>query len=268
MRRRCPAFVATVASWVAICPQPVLRSADSSHLVEIKLPASVPSEHFFVRYVLAGQDLGNWAYAPPGVSSFGIGTLVDGRPATEMKAILYAPGCAIQTLDLRLSGSGTIPFSFVCRPVRNVEVNGLLVRADRLWRHTVKLQTRYVARWATPFLGLDKTVPTSITVGDVTAISTEGRFHVVVPDFSEDLSAKQGDPPGEFQIWAKDETTGAIVAMLVPQESVRTRMGGLKVQKEYPNELTFAPCAASSAKAHDKVGFAIRPDASDACDPF
>jgi hypothetical protein len=196
--------------WAVFCPTP-LRSADSS-LVEIKLPTSIPSERFFVRYVLDGQDLGNWVYAPPGVSSFGISTLVDGRPATGIKAVLYAPGCALQTLDLKLSGSGTIPYSFVCRPVRNIEVNGLLVRSDRLWQHAVKLETRYVARWATPFLGLDKAVPTSITVGDVTSLTPEGRFHVVVPDFSEDLSTKQGDPPGEFQVWAKDQTTGAIVA--------------------------------------------------------
>ena len=67
---------------------------------------------------------------------------------------------------------------------------------------------------------------------------------------------------------AKDTTNDALIAMLVPPKSVRTRMGGLIVREDYAGELTFTPCAVSSARVHDRIGFAIRPDVSDSCDPF
>jgi hypothetical protein len=245
------------------------RQADLSRHIEIRLPPPVPSEGFLVRYVLAGQDLGGWVHAPSGVPSFGISTMFNGRPATGMKAILYAPGCAIQTLDLKFSGPDSSQYSFVCEPVRNVEVRGVLARSDRLWGHAVKLQAKYIARWAQPFLGLDDTPVTSIVVGEMTDLSADGSFRLVVPDFSRDLlRPNKSDAPGEFQIWAKDVSTEAIVAMLVPQHPERTRMGGLRVQTEYPAELTFTPCSASSARVHDKLGFAIRPGTYDACDHF
>lgn len=59
------------------------------------------------------------------------------------------------------------------------------------------------------------------------------------------ISAGTRDRAGEFQIWAKDKGTGDDVAQLVPVGSPAfgTRMGGLKVQGDYPPEMVLAPCA-------------------------
>jgi hypothetical protein len=46
---------------------------------------------------------------------------------------------------------------------------------------------------------------------------------------------------------------------------MKARMGGLKIQSEYPSETVFAPCAADTP-VHDAEGFALRPDIYDACD--
>jgi hypothetical protein len=207
--------------------------------------------------------LGGAVYGPPNVSSFGISTVADGHAADSMKAILYAPGCEIQTLDLKLTGSDRARYSFICQRVLDLEIHGILARSDRLWRHKVKLQAKYIARWAGSFLGLGDPLITSIPVGQIQPLSADGRFHLLLPDFSQSPGRS-----GEFRIVATDETNEAVVAMLVPPKSVRTRMGGLVVQKDYPGELIFTPCAASSARVHDHEGFAIRPDISDSCDPF
>ena len=230
--------------------------------VEITVPASVPSERLFVRYVLSCQDLGGAVYGPANVSSFGISTVAVGHPADRIKAILHAPGCEIQTLDLKLISSDT-RYSFVCQRVGDLEIHGILARPDRLWRHKVKLQAKYIPRWTGSFLGLVDTLITGISVGDTTEISEDGRFNLLLPDFSQSPGRT-----GEFRIVATDEANEAVVAMLVPPKSVRTRMGGMVVSKDYPSELIFTPCAASSARAHDHKGFAIRPDISDSCDPF
>ena len=267
MQRRLVGFFSKMALLAAFCSGQTPSPANPAHYVEIKLPPGVISESVFVRYALTGQDLGGWVQPHAGISSYVISTTLEGRPATGIKAILYAPGCAIRTLDLLLSGSDNPQYSFVCQPVRSIELQGALIRLDRLYGHKVKLQAKYLARWAQPFLGLDDRIVTGIPVGDVAHLSADGRFRLVIPDLSQDPLAGAPDHPGEIQIWAKDDTSDAIVAQLIPTDPqpVKTRMGGLKVQNEYAFEIVFVPCATSYVLEHDKIAFAIRPDVNDAC---
>jgi hypothetical protein len=83
-----------------------------SHYFEIDLPPGVASESVFIRYVLAGEKFGGWTQPRSGLSSYIIGTMVGALPATGIKAIVYAPGCAIQTLDARLSSSGSVQYAY------------------------------------------------------------------------------------------------------------------------------------------------------------
>src|ERR1039457_3302227 len=78
-------------------------------------------------------------------------------------------------------------------------------------KRKVNLQAKYIARWAQSFLGLDESVVTSIPIGDVAHLSADGRFRLVIPDLSQDPLAGTPDHPGELQVWAKDETSDAIV---------------------------------------------------------
>jgi hypothetical protein len=268
MVRRFSGFVGKLILLATFCSGQT-PPANPSRYVEIKLPPEVLSETFFARYVLAGQDFGGWVRPLPGISSYGIGTTFEGRPVTGIKAILYAPGCAIQTLDLHLTGSDNPQFLFLCRPTRDIAIQGALILSERLYGHKVKLQAKYIARWAQSFLGLDDSFVTSIPIGDVAHLSADGRFRLVIPDLSQDPLARTPDHPGEIQVWAKDETSDAIVAKLIPTDPqfLKARMGGLKVRNEYPSDVVFAPCAESSAQPHDKIGFAMRPAISDACDP-
>ena len=227
-----------------------------SDYIEIKLPTGIISEGVFIRYVLAGEEFGGWVRPQPGVSSYLISTTREGRRTTRIKALLYAPGCAIQTLDLPLLGSNNQQYPFICYPLSNVRVSGALTRTQWPYARKVKLQTKYVARWAQSFLGVHDIV-TTIPVGDVVDLSADGRFGLSVPEFSRDPLAGAPDHLGEFQIWARDKISGDILAQLVPEEPQirKGRMGGLKIQSEYPSEMVFAPCA---AVLHDAEGFALR----------
>src|SRR5208282_4379462 len=133
---RCPGdgFFLAIALVAGLCSAQVLQPpTNPSHYVEIQLPPSVPSESVFIQYVLAGEDLGGWVQPRPGVSVCRISTSHDGRPAKRIKALLYAPGCAIQTLDLPVSDSNDQPYSFVCRSLPSVAITGTLTRTDRLY---------------------------------------------------------------------------------------------------------------------------------------
>ena len=269
MKRRVASLVGDLILLAAFCSAQTSGPAGPSRYVEINLPPEVASDTFFARYVLAGQDLGSWARPPRGVSTYGIGTMLEGRPATGIKAIFYAPGWAIQTLDLRLSDAANPRFLFLCHPLRDIAIQGTITPTERLYGRTVKLRAEYIARWAQPFLGLGESIVTSIPVGGVAIPSADGRFRLTIPDLSQDPLAGASDHPGELQIWARDETSDAIVAKLIPAgpPSSKTKMGGLKVRHEYPAEIVFAPCVTNTAQPRDAEGFATRPDIADACDP-
>lgn len=272
MRRPLTGFFGALVLAAGLCLGQISRPpASPSHYIEIKLPREVSSESVFIRYLLAGEELGGWVQPRPGVSSYLISTSHEGRPATRIRAILYAPGCAIQTLDLPVSGANNQQYSFICQPLSSVSITGVLTRTGWLNGTEVKLQASYVARWAQPFLELGDGIVTTIPVGAVAYLSPDGRFRLSVPDFLRDPLAGAPDHPGEFRVWARDKTSADIVAQLVPArpQVIRARMGGLLIQSEYPLETVFAPCPVNSAFQrgfHDAFGFALRMDASDACD--
>jgi len=232
-----------------------------AHYVAIDIPSGVRSESVFIRYILAGEELGGWVQPHAGVSSYIIGTTREGQSATRIKAILYAPGCAIQTLDLPLSNSNNPRYSFFCQPLTGVWIAGKLTQTERLAGREVNLQARYIARWAQSFLGIGADIPVTIRVGDVAYLSADNSFRISVPDLSRDALAGAADHPGELQIWAKDKAAGDDVAQLTPagSPSFKTPMGGLKIQSEYPPETVFAPCAANAPRVLlDREGFSIR----------
>jgi hypothetical protein len=233
-----------------------------SHYIEIGIPPGVASESVFIRYVLAGEKLGGWTQPRSGLSSYIVSTMVGALPATGIKAIVYARGCAIQTLDVRLSSSRNEQYPFLCRPLGNVWIAGRLIQSDPLYKHGVKLQARYIARWAHGFLGLADDSVLVIPVGDVAELGADGRFRLSVPDLSRDPLAGTPGAAGEIQIWAEEKTSNDLLAQLIPtgHPIVITRMGGLKLQGEYPSETVFAPCAIDRSLLHDETGFARRSD--------
>jgi hypothetical protein len=247
---------------VPLCP------AQTSPRFEIKLPPNIPSGNFFARYTLEGDDLGGWIQPRPGLSSYSISTVRNGRPASGIRAILYAPGCAIQTFSLPLSPAANQQFPFVCQRSTNIALSGMVIPVDRLYKRPVKLQARYVARWAGSFLGLGGQIVTVIPIGDVTDMEVDSRFHLTIPDLSQNVSMMS--PSAELQIWAIDKVTDQAVALLIPQRSqpLKTRMGGLRLQSEYPVDIVFAPCTVNADRLvrHDADGFAQRPTPYEACD--
>lgn len=252
-----------------ICFSQVPRlPATASSSIEILLPPGLSSERFFVRYLVTGGGIGGWIPPRPNVSSYTIRMTNEGHSTARIRALLYYPGCAIQTFDLPVSDQSSQQYSFVCQSLPNIEIAGRLARSDRLYGRTFRLEARYVARWAQSFLGLDDEILTFIPIGEIADISSSGEFRLSLPDLSEDALAGSPDNPGELQIWAREAVTERPVAQLIPEglKLEKTRMGGLKIQSRYPSEIVFTPCATNNARVHDAIGFALRPGPEDTCD--
>ena len=237
----------------------------------ISLPVGLRSETIFMRYVL-DDGFGGWLQPRAGVSSYFISTSSQGTPAHRFRALIYAPGCMIQTIDLPVVSPEVPRYSFVCQPLRDLTLTATLIKPDRLDGQEINVQVKYVARWARRFLGLGDGIVTDIPLGKTQAASANGAFTFTVPYFSEDPLAGAADYPGEIQFWGRNPASGKIVAQIIPTDHLlRTRMGGLRIRKEYPDPIEFAPCSAPhrGLQPHDAFGFAIRPgpsDSADACD--
>ncbi len=197
----------------------------ASQSFEIRLSGKVRSESVLVAYVLGADRPLSWVQPRAGVSSYAVGTNRAGR----IRAVIYAPGCAVQTLDVALPASSA--YSFECRPVGQVRIEGTIRRMDRLYGREVEVQAKYIARWAGMAVG--------IPVGDTARVAADGQFRVAAPDLPRD----------SLQIWARDRTSGEAIARL-------DRVG----QEEY------VPCAVNAPR-HDAEGFALRPAPIDACGP-
>ena len=174
-----------------------------------------------------------------------------------------------QTLDLPVSGSNNQQFSFICRPLSSVWIAGALTRTDRFYGAKSNCRRNTLLDGRSRSLNLAMVTVTTVPIGDVTYLLRDGRFRrLSVADFSQDPLAGSPAHAGELQSWARDKASEDIVAQLVPVglQVMKARMGGLKIQSEYPSEIVFAPCAANPPQVHNEIGFALRPDAFDACD--
>ncbi len=229
--------------------------------VVIHLPPGVPSETVFIRYVRAGEKFGGWVRSRAGVSSYAIDTSPGAIPATGLKAVIYAPGCAIQTVDLRLSGPKNEEYAFLCKPLATVRIEGRLIEARSLRENGALIQARYIARWAHGFLGLTDDSVLVIPLSETESLSADGHFEISVPDLFHDQLAGSAD--GDLQFWVKDKTGGNLLAQLIANGA--TRLGGLKIPREYPSELVFAACGVNRTPIHEN-GFARRSDLN-GCQP-
>ena len=114
--------------------------------VEVRVPTGVRSEAMFIRYIL-DDDFGGWVEPRPGVSAYFL-TIRPGAPSPRFRALLYAPGCAIQTADLPVLSEAVPVYSFVCRPLRKIQLTATLNSSKWVPAHQIDLEVKYFAHWA------------------------------------------------------------------------------------------------------------------------
>ncbi len=236
--------------------------------LEVRLPAGIKSEDVLIRYAVAGDDLGGWVKPQAGLPAYRISAIRNGAVASGIKAIIYAPGCGIETIDVAFTGTLNRNYDFVCRPVGNVSVSGKIQQAELLSKHEVLLQAKYLAHWASAAIGIGGEVPLTIPLGQPATLAPAGGFALSVPDFASDPGARAR--LSEIQIWAVDRSTGENVAQLFPagRADAKTRASGLRIQRAYPAEIVFSPCTIDPQGhvMHTPEGFAIRPETSGPCE--
>ena len=190
-----------------------------AHYIAIDLPNEVRSESVFIRYMLAGEEIGGWVQPRPNVSAYVISTARGDSSVAGIKAVLYAPGCAIQTLDIPLSDSNNPRFAFLCRPLGGV---GIALAGSHNPNASPGMKSNckpdILPGWAQPFLGLGD-ILVSIPVGDVAYLSADDHFCFNGPrPFARSISQRAGPPWRNPDLGQKIRPAGTMLLSCFPQD--------------------------------------------------
>jgi hypothetical protein len=219
--------------------------------VVITLPPEVPSESVQIRYLMSGPfgGAGLFVQSEPNVQSYSVEAApchveINTRrtctheqriAATNIKFIVYAPGCQIRTFDTDLGESSTIELPFVCQRLPTTSLSGKIMDKELLQNISLKIAIEYEAGWDHRFFGFADGMVTTIKVATVTPDSS-GAFNVQLPDFSADPIAS--DREALFMLLLKEAKTDNILGEL-KAVGEKDECLDLCIQSPYPQNLAF-----------------------------
>ena len=209
-----------------------------------------------------------WITSQNGKESFRIEGIA-ASATTRLKGIFYAPGCALQTLDLPIADVRLYRYSFPCESIPQVEILGVAANSLFVNSPNVTIEAKYVAHWAAAFFGFDDGSTTEIPLGTVATPYEPGRFRLSIPDLTKDSLAGSTNHAGEIRVWARDTSNGRVVAQLRLLSGdpwiQPTRLGGIPIERLGSSPFEFATCYANGSTPRDEFGFGIRALSENAC---
>ncbi len=224
-------------------PAQIAPKQDGSPSVSVLLPADIPSETVQISYHLIGRFGGYGDYTDkrrPGLRSYEISTLVDGKAASEIRIIVYASGCEIKTFNFPLTEHSTVRQQFECQRAATVRLAGQIVPAELATANNAELVVDYTAYWANTFFGIQDGAVPEFQLATV-APASDGTFQVELPYFAGDGADSSSQPRAGFRLTLRDSKTwNPIASDLEPQEAdLRLEEHSLKIKSRYPNSLKF-----------------------------
>jgi len=220
---------------------PLLPAVDSPS-VSVLLPANIPSEAVQISYFLIGPfgGYGGYTEQQPGLRSYEISAVVDGKAASEIRIIVYASGCEIKTYTFPLAEHSAVRQKFDCQRAATVRLAGQIIPAELATENNAELVVNYMAYWAHVFFGIRDGTVIEFQLAAVSPDS-HGAFQVELPYFAADVAGSSSQPRAGFRLTLRDSKTWNLIAFnLEPQEAdLRLEEHSLKIRSRYPNSLNF-----------------------------
>lgn len=208
--------------------------------VSITLMPDVPYAKVFGHYVLYGSFGAYSGFVrQPGSGTLRIPVVVEGKPASQIKMFIGAPGCRIATFDIPIKNLLDTEESFSCSPAPTVTLVGQISPASLFGNKDATVSVDYMARWARRFFGFADCMVPQISFGPAKP-NAEGIFKIELPDFSMDSNAAESEDGTDLQLILRDAKTYNVVAFLEPESgTLRTASGGLRISSFYQQGLVF-----------------------------
>src|SRR6267142_2400566 len=120
---RCILAILLVMSAFLSLEAQIPSKLDNFPSVSVLLPTNIPSETVQISYFLVGPFGGYGGYTKqrPGLHSYEISALVEGKTASEIRMIVYASGCEIKTFVLPLAEDSRVKQEFECQRAARVQ---------------------------------------------------------------------------------------------------------------------------------------------------
>ncbi len=214
----------------------------SSTSVSVLLPPTIPSETAQVVYFMVGPFGGYGGYTEEraGLHSYTIVASVGGKAATELRMIVYASGCEIETFIVSLADDSRVEQRFECQPVQSVMLSGQIMPNQLVRDKNAELIITYMAFWAHAFFGIADGAVAEFRLATVSP-DANGMFQVGLPRFSEDATPSSSQPRASLHLMLRDSKTRNPIAYNlepdVPQ--LRSEDRSLRIRSDYPSGLKF-----------------------------
>jgi hypothetical protein len=183
---------------------------------------------------------GGYTEQRPGLHSYEIAASVEGKAATEIRMIVYAPGCEIQTFVVPLADDSNVRQEFECQPVPSVLLSGQIMPNELVQDKNAELIMIYVAHWSHTFFGI---VDGAVVVFRLATVSPDanGMFQVDLPRFSADAVPSSSQLRASVCLILRDaKTWHSIASNLEPEvPEFRSEDHSLRIRSYYPSGLKF-----------------------------
>jgi hypothetical protein len=239
---RCIFVILLVMSGFLSLEAQIPSKQDDFPSVSVLLPANIPSETVQISYFLIGPFGGYGGYTKqrPGLHSYEISALVEGKTASEIRMIVYASGCEIKTFVLALTEDFRVKQEFECQRVATVKLSGQIVPTELVRENNAELVVNYMAYWAHGFFGIADGLVTEFRLATVSP-DANGVFQVELPYFSADDEASPSRRRAGFWLMLRDSKTWNHIAFNLEPEVLELRLEehSLRIRSHYPDGLKF-----------------------------
>ncbi len=181
--------------------------------ITLALPYNIPSETVQINYFMSGPFGGyaGFVRAEKDKSGYDIAASMEGKPARNVKIIVYMPGCEIVLLDLPVTPP-IPPQLLTCKRLKTIWMRGQINPASVLLKgQPTEVEISYLATWDHRFFGIADGIVTSIQVA-IAVPDRQGQFEVLIPDFGGQTNLGEG----MLELTLRNAKTGNIISSLWP----------------------------------------------------
>ncbi len=218
----------------------LVRAGAQLPTVSLTLTPDVPYEKVFGHYVLYGGFGAQGGFLKkPRSRTIQIPAVVEGKPVSQIKMFIGAPGCRMATFDIPVLDLSHTEESFSCSPAPTVILEGRISPASLLHNKNPEVSVDYMAGWACRFFGFMDCMVPQISFGPAKP-DARGIFKIELPDFSADSNPTDSNDGTGLRLILRDARTYNILAFLEPEsETLRTVSGNLRISSLYPQNVVF-----------------------------
>jgi hypothetical protein len=165
-----------------------------------------------IKYVLTGPFGGyaDFVRIRPGRAEYAIETFRENQAAQSFRAFIWCRGRRIVLLSApSLTANSTRTTDIRLQVLKEVSLSGKLIFPTLNALGRVRVEVEYIADWTSLFFGLPDGGLTQFIVASA-AVSSDGSFEMMVPDFANDPVIAQYESRGTLRPIVRETNTGNI----------------------------------------------------------